>query len=746
MHGQLKFIAKKTASNLDSILICNTNEYLKRDDQLLVFRLQAEESQVELDKAARDRDRSLAQANDNEEATVPAGDVDMEDDVPAEEADAPLEEHLGSKVIVIHLGSQNLRIGLASDALPKTVPMVIARKSHANEHEGTGDAKPKRLHGDRDLPLESEKLFGKEASCHARVDNLCFLLTLFQRQFADQFAGMVTDLKARMRANKRRMLPNSKELVVNFNKRTPPEAISEHNDPNRVEWTELLPAPSTAPDFFTGQAALRLPDYSKPRYKLNWPLQHGSYNERDYASARLLDEDIATILEESIKNQVGIKSKKAWGQYGCVFVIPDLYERRYVVSVMHMILRDFGFAKVCFIQESLAATFGAGYTSACVVDIGAQKTSICCVEEGMCIENSRVNLKYGGADVTEAFIKMLLFDNFPYAEINLRRRYDFLLAEDLKQKFCTMNDAEISVQLYEFHVRPPAQDTQKYAFKTYDEVILAPMGFFYPSVFDHSEKLQGRRRLVDRSYDLYDGSPNDPVSAAQESIYQSLGAGLGKIGDAAMAEANGDAADGVATNGLTTQSGLNRSNPQRAETATPQSSAAGSPVPDDNNTPQPGGLPTANVNSGAAASSNAINPVAAKIALAEEYDRILPIMPLDQAILTSIGHGTGANTQAGEVDERKTRDFIGGIMLVGGGAQIPGLHGLLEERLKELRPAFAKDVMIGGPPRELDPQVVIWKGGSVFGKLSGTNDSWISQMEFDRLGARVLPYKCMWVW
>lgn len=93
----------------------------------------------------------------------------------------------------------------------------------------------------------------------------------------------------------------------------------------------------------------------------------------------------------------------------------------------------------------------------------------------MCIESSRINLKYGGADFTETFIKMMLFDHFPYADINLKRRYDFLLAEELKAKFCTMNEADISVQLYDFHVRASGQDTRKYMFKTYDEVLLAPM-------------------------------------------------------------------------------------------------------------------------------------------------------------------------------------------------------------------------------------------------------------------------------
>lgn len=42
-------------------------------------------------------------------------------------------------------------------------------------------------------------------------------------------------------------------------------------------------------------------------------------------------------------------------------------------------------------QESVCATFGSGLSSACVVDVGDQKTSLCCVEDGVSHRNSRLD-------------------------------------------------------------------------------------------------------------------------------------------------------------------------------------------------------------------------------------------------------------------------------------------------------------------------------------------------------------------
>ena len=116
---------------------------------------------------AKDRDRALAQAKPND-LPPPDVDMDIDDDAGLDEIGGGSgdQDASGSKVIVIHPGSQNLRVGLASDPLPKTVPMVIARKWKHNEWEEGGEPSPKRIKlSDGSTPPEPEKMFGQEV-CH----------------------------------------------------------------------------------------------------------------------------------------------------------------------------------------------------------------------------------------------------------------------------------------------------------------------------------------------------------------------------------------------------------------------------------------------------------------------------------------------------------------------------------------------------------------------------------------------------
>lgn len=671
---------------------------------------------------AKDKDRALARTGESDVQQLPTANEEEDDD--DEEVNDEID---ASKIIVIHPGSQNLRIGFASDALPKTIPMTLARKCPRTESE-VYEARPKRQR----LDGPPEGLFGED--------------------FSKKYTTIQNDLKLDMRANKRKVLPNSKELVVNYNRRTTAEIIPEHNDPMRVEWTEVKnDDKGDITTYFTGTESMRIPDDSKPKYRIFRPLQHGQLNEHDYDTDVTLLDDLESLIEGALRNELGLTSSASWEEYSCVFVIPDLYDKRYIEELLHMGLRNIEFKQVAFLQEGLAATYGAGYSMTCVVDIGAQKTSISCIEDGMILEDSRVNLKYGGYDVTETFIRMMLYDHFPYDEINLMRRYDFLLAEELKINFCTMHQAEISVQLYNFHLRTPNQATKKYQFKTYDEVILAPMGFFDPETFDNSDKLASRHRLIDRKYNSYDvEQPDDPTSAAQLAILTSIQPSLAII---------------PATNGTSKKDDVlatpskEKSNPLdllRMDTDmngnSRITSAAGSPAPEGVSTPGQNahlGSPAPNgsmfqfgskeTNGTPAPGGLFVDPtVRTAKDLAIERDAVLPVAPLDTAILTSITH-------ACKGDDKRLRDFMGSILVIGGGAKTPGLTPHIEARLKMKRPDLGDKIMVGTSPREMDVQVVAWKGGSIFSRMK-SHESFIGQLEYERLGHRVLHYKVLWNW
>lgn len=700
-------------------------DYMKRDDQVLALRLQAEANRALLVQSAKDRDRALARGH--ADVALPLPDVEQEENAAAADPNALLDP---SKIIVIHPGSQNLRIGFASDALPKSIPTTLATKFPQTESE-IHEALPRR------------KFEGKNQD------------EIHGEEWSKKYQKLSSDLKIDMRANKRKVLPNSKELVTNYNRRTEPEKIPTHNDPLQIEWTDLstLEDPNSPASAFIGQAAMRVPDDSNPKFKLWWPLQHGWLNEDEYLTAEHLYDDFETLLDRAVRQELGLTKNSAWKEYSCVFVIPDLYDKRYVEAVLKSCMNWFEFKRVCFIQESIAGTFGAGYTQACVVDVGAQKTSIACVEDGLMIEDSRINMKYGGYDVTETFIKMMLYDQFPYQDINLRRRYDFLLAEELKMKYCTMTQADISVQLYQFHLRAPNQPTHKYQFKTYDEVILAPMGFYDPTIFDNSAKLRGRRKLIDRSYNHYDVDvPDDPQSAAQLAIL-------------ALVQPSLTATHAAAPNGVN-PSDPNLATPSKEKTSfnflqkpegTPMGSTAASPAPEGTSTPAPPPFVFGNGTSVAAGSPAPPGPngrtgtspapppgmfvdAQARTArqIATERDAVLPAAPLDIAILTSIQN-------AARGDEKKLRDYLGSIMVIGGGSKTPHFTQTLEEKLRGRRPDLFDRILVSRSARDMDEQVVVWKGASVFAKL-GTNDSWITPYEYERLGSRILHHKVIWAY
>ncbi|GAO46956.1 actin-like ATPase domain-containing protein [Saitoella complicata NRRL Y-17804] len=634
-------------------------EYLKRDEQFLSYRSDREEAEAKAAAKAATSVEGDPPELDDEDTNITAGN-----------------ERLGAKTIVVHPGSRNLRLGLANAAFPKTVPMVIARllPGHQGRVMNGREPEPKRM-----------KLDGGEGA--------------FGDCFETEIAPIEASFRARMRLLKLRTVPQGHELAASYNRRmqqTPPEKIPEHNDPYRIDWTDTTASPKRV----CGLPALRLKD---DRYKLFWPIQYGMLNESDYNSREELMGDMHAILQDALDSELGIKAAD-YGDYSVCLVVPDLYEKSYNDVFFRLLMTDFGFSRIMVQQESLCGSFGAGMSTSVVVDIGAQTTSIACVDDGFVIPDSRILMKYGGDDITLLWTKLLLRSSLPYHAVDIRRMHDWLLVEELKARFCTMNESDVNIRLHDFYLRSPTEpQTLKYTLKLYDEYIFAPMSIYHPQVYEQGDKFKGRYTLISRSEDIYDESLNDPESVAQNNL-------LPKV-----------EGSNVATLPAPELLAVDDAVPKNTRPDVNNASLAPALI-EDSSTPRPSTAPSP------PQSTEARHP-----------SSTYPITPLDAAIVESIRLGAAQS-------EDRLKRLYGSILVVGGGAGFPGFATHLEDRLRMLRPDLAgpQQIAVIPPPREMDATHLCWKGAAVVSKLLSAREYWVRKQEWELLGWRALAQRTVW--
>lgn len=207
----------------------------------------------------------------------------------------------------------------------------------------------------------------------------------------------------------------------------PRERLSEHN--KRVK-AVVLPKGSTTrawttvegrPDVIVGDSVLLL----KPTepYHIRWPMRRGQLNIHRGIAGSLTSvvTDLESIWSYAISELLKVPLKELH-RYRAVLIIPDVYNRLHVKSLITLLLRRLGFGS-CFVQhEAICATFGAGLSSATVVDVGDQTTSVTCVDEGYAPRCARITHEYGGSDITQLLHYLLKQRSFPYSECKSESR------------------------------------------------------------------------------------------------------------------------------------------------------------------------------------------------------------------------------------------------------------------------------------------------------------------------------------
>ncbi|KAK1332288.1 hypothetical protein QTO34_006961 [Cnephaeus nilssonii] len=586
-------------------------------------------------------------------------------------------------IVVIHPGSTTLRIGRATDTLPISIPHVIARR-----HKQQGQP----MYKDNWLLREG---LNKPESNEQRQNGL---------KMVDQA------IWSKKMSNGTRRIPVSPEQRINdalsfqarsYNKQMRP-AILDHCSGNK--WTNT----SHHPEFLVGEEAL----YVNPLdcYNIHWPIRRGQLNTHPGPGGSLTAvlADIEVIWSHAIQKYLEIPLKDL-KYYRCILLIPDIYNKQHVKELVNMILMKMGFSGIVVHQESVCATFGSGLSSTCIVDVGDQKTSVCCVEDGVSHRNTRLCLAYGGSDVSRCFYWLMQRAGFPYRECQLTNKMDCLLLQHLKETFCHLDQDISGLQDHEFQIRHPDSPALLYQFRLGDEKLQAPMALFYPATFG----IVGQKMttLQHRSQ----GDPEDPhdehyLLATQSKQEQSAKATADRKSASKPIGFEGDLR------------GQSSDLPERLHS---QEVDLGSSQGDC--------LMAGND------SEEALTALMSRKTAISLFEG--KALGLDKAILHSIDCCSSDDTK---------KKMYSSILVVGGGLMFHKAQEFLQHRiLNKMPPSFRRiieNVEVITRPKDMDPRLIAWKGGAVLACLDTTQELWIYQREWQRFGVRMLRERAAFVW
>ncbi|KAH7327676.1 hypothetical protein B0J17DRAFT_580896 [Rhizoctonia solani] len=618
----------------------------------------------------------------------------------------------GSKTLVIHPGSRWLKMGMATDVFPVQVPNVIARRCRA----GTAPEAPFRNGlfqpaSERKSPADDtrEKDQGDEMSADSEED-----------PFTERTAGIRSSLLARMKFYKLQTLPNGSSDAARYNASVEPTTIPEHNDGTRADWvgTSLNPIEGNE-EFFIGNSVLMLGEPAASYFTSKWPMRGNSLNTRDYDSVQEIISDIETIWSTVLLEHLDIPPSRYKASLNVILVIPDHFDRFYVRELVNVLLVQMGFAQLCVQQESLCAAFGAGLSTACVVDIGAVKTSIACVDEGQVVPDTRITLDLGGDDITEYLYYLLKEINFPLKDCQLNQASDWTIMTRLKKQMCSLSETDVALNLYDFYARKPKQQTKQYTMQVYDEPIVAAMCIFEPRIIDFDAKKAWQRSLWTRE------NVEDVPDFSSDNLTQ------------AMIISTQHLLPPQPTQTFAPKQGQQVPQPPIA----PANDSAGEDrAPSVEIIPEPDATTKSSKSKGTAPATTPLlvatpAPPSVQIDVRWEASKL----PLDVAIFNS-------TRAAGGVD--RIKKFLQVVVIVGGTSMIPGMVHALESRLQAIAfplvPGMEK-VQVVPSPKDIDPRVLSWKGAAVLAKLEALNDMWITPRDWDMLGMRGLRERTLFM-
>ncbi|KAG9441478.1 hypothetical protein H6P81_017332 [Aristolochia fimbriata] len=232
-------------------------------------------------------------------------------------------------------------------------------------------------------------------------------------------------------------------------------------------------------DSIFGEEALRI----SPRepYCLRRPIRRGHFNISQHYPMHQVLEDLRAIWDWILKQNLHIPCEDRI-MFSVVLVVPETFDSREIKEMLSIVLKDLRFGSAVVHQESLAAAFGNGLSTACVVNLGAQVTSIMCVEDGVTLPMTGMTLPYGGEDISRCLLWVQQHhQTWPAVCTNPPvKPIDMLVLNKLKESYCEIREGEFDavavVHSYEDGVKVTAHKTRL------SSLNVPPAGLFFPQV------------------------------------------------------------------------------------------------------------------------------------------------------------------------------------------------------------------------------------------------------------------------
>ncbi|XP_009394524.2 actin-related protein 9 isoform X1 [Musa acuminata AAA Group] len=407
----------------------------------------------------------------------------------------------GANLVVINPGSANVRIGFANQQVPFNIPHCIARHVKGSDNRLTGSVQDQvlNLQAIPSQQLEREKAYDTIASflkipfLDEEVESNSFPRKMgpvdgyASHQSRSETSYTWTNV---MEKKTNRSLAVDTTQITLSERAEDKDAECEPSNSKADDDGESPPEEFMFKEFICGEEALKIS--SVEPYCLSHPIRRGHFNVSQHYPLQQVLEDLHDIWNWILTEKLHLPSGER-NLYSAILVLPETFDNREIKEMLSVVLRDLKFSLAVVHQEGLAATFGNGLSTACVVNIGAQVTSVICIEDGVALPSTVLTLPYGGEDISRCLLWLQRYhQTWPPIQTNpLVKPIDMFMLNKIKESYCQIREGEYDAVaiVHSFdEVRPVGSHKTRLS-----ALNVPPMGLFYPALLVPEEYPQPPR-------------------------------------------------------------------------------------------------------------------------------------------------------------------------------------------------------------------------------------------------------------